>query len=159
MTYMTYMNFWDRKLLREQVDMKLQSLKRSAADAAWSGRWIKMMRQTLGMTATQLARRAGIDQSRMTRIEQGEENGTLKLETMQKMADALGMDFVYGFVPKISLEEQMQAQALVLAAKRLQPLSHTMALEDQMLMDAEAKKQLREMAERILVQQDQELWN
>ena len=77
---------------------------------------------------------------------------------MNKIAEALGMKFVYGFVPKNSLEDTVRQQARKLALKRMQSLNHTMRLELQNLSAEEKEKEITDMADRILIEEDKELW-
>ena len=150
------MNYWDKKLIREQLDIKLKELK--SAPATPSVGWVKTIREALGMTTLQLAKRVGINRSRITHIEQAEPEENLKLSTMNKVAEGLGMKFVYGFVPKDSLEDTVRSQAKKLALKRMERLDHTMRLELQNLSDAEKEKAISDMVDRILIEGDKELW-
>ena len=63
-----------------------------------------------------------------------EANGDIKLSTLKKMAEGLGMTFVYGFVSKDSLEQKMKEQARTIAVKRLGRIDHSMKLEKQGLL-------------------------
>lgn len=71
--------------------------------------WIKTISQALGMNSTQLAKKLGVTQPRVVSMEKNEMN--LKLSTMQKIAEALGCEFVYAFVPKTSFKEIRYNQA------------------------------------------------
>lgn len=150
------MSYWDKKLVREQLDKQLVRLKNSPKVP--SGGWVKILREALGMTTIQLAQRIKVDPSRVSRMEQAEADQTLKLSTMEKLAEGLGMKFVYGFVPKDSLEDTVRDQARKLALKRMERLDHTMRLELQNLSDAEKEKAINDMADRILIEGDKELW-
>jgi predicted DNA-binding mobile mystery protein A len=150
------MSHWDKKLIREQLDKKLDNLK-STPPIPSTG-WIKAIREALGMTTAQLAKRVSVNQSRITHIEQAEMEETLKLSTLNKVAEGLGMKFVYGFVPKDSLEATVRSQAQKLALKRMDRLDHTMRLELQNLSNAEKEKAIDDMVDRILIEGDKELW-
>ncbi len=71
--------------------------------------WIKTISQALGMNSTQLAKKLGVSQPRIVEMEKNEIN--LKLSTMQKIADTLGCEFVYAFIPKTSFKEIRYKQA------------------------------------------------
>jgi predicted DNA-binding mobile mystery protein A len=150
------MSHWDKKLMREQLDKKLRNL--NSIPALPSKGWIKSIREALGMTSAQLAKRIGVNQSRVTHMEQAEAEENLKLSTMHKVADGLGMKFVYGFVPKDGLEDIVRSQARKLALKRMERLDHTMRLELQNLSKAEKEKAINDMVDRILIEGDKELW-
>ncbi len=153
------MDYWDRKLMRELLDKKLPLLHQASYSLPFKGKWLKAIRQGLGMTTAQLARKAGMSQSRVSQIEGQEEQGELKISTLEKMGEALDMTFIYGFVSKVSLESMVKAQAKKLALSRLKELSHTMSLEMQQLSPAANKKALRDMVQRILHENPKELWN
>ncbi|GAB7005385.1 mobile mystery protein A [Nocardioides sp. AN3] len=95
------------------------------------GGWIRAIREALGMTAGDLAERLNVTQSTVTRIEQSERADRIQLETMRRVADALGCDLVYALVPRRSLEDTVMDRARDLARERLGRVEHTMALEDQ----------------------------
>ena len=155
------MTYWDQKLRREQLDRKLRPFALAAAQLASPGSWVKMMRQALGMTAAQLARRVGISQSRITRIEQHEPGGEVKLATLAKIAEALDMKLFYGFVPNNAmdtLESLVMRQAQKLAQERLRALGHTMSLEAQQLSPEEAGQALHDLVQKILLESPKEFW-
>ncbi len=150
------MSYWDKKLVREQLDKQLLGLKKHPQIP--SGGWIKTLREALGMTTIQLAQRIKVDPSRISRMEQAEIDQNLKLSTMEKLAEGLGMKFVYGFVPKDNLENAVRSQARKLALKRMERLDHTMRLELQNLSKEEKEKAIDDMVDRILIDGDRELW-
>jgi len=150
------MSYWDKKLVREQVDKKLLRLK--ALPEKPSIGWIKTLREALGMTAVQFGKRIGVRQSRITQIEKSEIEGNLKLATMEKIADGLGMKFVYGFVSQEGLEDIIRTQAKKLALQRMKTLDHTMRLELQNLSPSEKEKAIEDMVDRILIEGDKQLW-
>ncbi len=154
------MTYWDKKLIREQLDKKLKPFK-SAIDAIVlpSSGWIKTMREALGMTTYDLAKIAEVDQARVFRIEKAEIEGNVKLNTMEKMANALNMKFVYGLVPMQDLEGMVREQALKIAKERMQRLSQTMGLEDQGLTVLEKEKALGDMVDRILIDEPRDFWS
>ena len=90
------------------------------------------MRDALGMSTSDMARRMGVTRARITAVEQTEAAGDLKLSTLERAAQALGCKVVYAIVPVDgSLEELVHTQARRKAATRLARASHTMRLEDQ----------------------------
>ena len=140
--------YWDRKLMREQLDQKLTGLKALRIPEAG---WIKGIREALGMTINDLAERMGIDPSRMRRIEYADKRGDLKLSTLKRVAESMDMDFVYGFVPKEgSLEEMIRAQARKNVEKRMKKLNQTMRLEMQDLTVEEQRKAMDDMIDQLL---------
>ncbi len=153
------MSYWDKKVVREQLDKKLDSLKTFATSGIPQQGWIKTVREALGLSARQLGEKAGIDQSRISRLENAEKDGSLKLSSLQKIAKGLNMRFIYGFVSENTLEEMVRSQARKIALRRLKQLDNTMRLEKQELSDEEQKKVLEDMIEKILVDQPKDFWD
>ena len=153
------MNYWDKKLIRKQLDKKLKKLKPLLHTAVPTGGWLKAIREGLGMTLEELGNRVDLDRSRIYRIEQAEVNGNVKLSTLQKMAEGLGMKFVYGFVSDQSLEEIVRKQASEIARKRLKRIDHSMKLELQGLSDEEQEEELNDLIDKIMVEEPKTLWD
>lgn len=152
------MNYWDNKLLREQLDNKLIKLREFAVQGFTSIGWIKAIREALGMTSGDLASRVGVNQSRIIHMEKAESDGNIKISTLKKIADALDMDFVYGFVPQTSLNEMVNQQAKKIALQKMGRLDQTMRLEMQELSMEEKEKALQDMVDRILVDEPKDFW-
>jgi predicted DNA-binding mobile mystery protein A len=152
------MNYWDKKVIREQLDKKLVFLRDFAAVGMPSRGWIKTIREALGLSAAQLGKRSGLHQSRVSRLENAEQDGDLKLSSLQKIAKALNMKLVYGFLPQETLETMVRNQARRIALKRLKTLDNTMRLEKQALPEDEQEKALEDMIEKILIDPPKDFW-
>lgn len=120
--------------------------------------WIRAVREALGMSGKQLARRLQVSQPRVFRLEQDEPAGALTLRTMQQTAEALDCVFVYALVPRTSLEETVCAQARLVAAERMQSVSHTMLLEAQSLSAEEQQAALDGAVEELTREMPRDLW-
>lgn len=153
------MNYWDRKLIREQLDKKLAAIKKATLSTMPGNGWIKSIRESLGMSTAELSKKVGIDQSRISRIENAETDGDVKLSTLMRIAESLDMQFVYAFVPHESLESMVQKQARQIALKRMKRLNNTMRLEDQELSDEQKKHALKDMVDKILIDEPKDFWN
>ena len=119
--------------------------------------WIKIIREALGMTTQQLAHKVGINQSRISRLENAEIDGDLKLSSLKKVAEGLNMQFVYGFVPKNGLENMVLEQAQKIARKRMKRVNHTMKLEE--LSNNEKSKAFQDLVQKILIKDAKDFWN
>jgi predicted DNA-binding mobile mystery protein A len=93
--------------------------------------WIKAIREALGMTAAQLAKRLGVTQPSVVALEQSEAKGTIELATLRRVAEALDCTVVYALVPNEPLEQTVRDRARRFARRRLEPIEHSMSLEDQ----------------------------
>jgi predicted DNA-binding mobile mystery protein A len=153
------MNYWDQKLIREQVDVKLKMLSPLLSSNLPEKGWIRLIREAIGMSIGSLARKVGIDPSRISRLESAEIQGDLKLSSLKKIADALDMRFVYGFVPKSSLEDMVYTQAKKNAIERMGKVNHTMRLEGQELSTDEKEKVLNDLIQKILIEQPKDFWD
>jgi predicted DNA-binding mobile mystery protein A len=112
--------------------------------------WIKAIREALGMTTAQLARRMEISQPGVVMLERSEASGTIKLDTLQRAAAALNCHLVYALVPNEPLESMVLQRARQLALRHLDAIEHTMRLENQEVEDRAARKrQLDTMIDQI----------
>jgi predicted DNA-binding mobile mystery protein A len=118
--------------------------------------WVRAIRDALGMSTTQLARRLGVDQSNVVRLEQSEMNDTVRLGTLRRAAEALDCTLVYALVPNSSLGETVAAQTRKVAAAEFASVEHTMLLEAQDLDDEGRDKRVAEYAAGLI--DDRRLW-
>jgi predicted DNA-binding mobile mystery protein A len=93
--------------------------------------WIKAIREALGMTTAQLAKRMCVKQPSLTALEQSEAKGTIELATLRRVAQALDCTLVYALVPNQPLEATFRSRAREFARRRRVPVEHSMLLEDQ----------------------------
>ncbi len=73
--------------------------------------WIAEFRTAMRMTSAQLAKRLGLDQSSVSRLEKSEVKNTITLESLERCANGLGCEVRYIFVPKKPLEKLMFERA------------------------------------------------
>ncbi len=147
------------KLIREQLQATLSGFQALRNAPIPSKGWIRAIRDALGMSARQLALRAGVTKQRVSFIERQELDGSATLKTMRKTAEALDSVFVYGFVPRTSLEQTVRRQAELVASKRLAQASHTMSLEAQSLRAKENREILSDMTEELVNMLPKNLWD
>jgi predicted DNA-binding mobile mystery protein A len=107
--------------------------------------WIKAVREALGMTTAQLAKRLKVKQPTVVRLEQSEAKGTIELATLRRVAAALDCTLVYAFVPNKPLERIVRDRARLFARRRREPVEHSMLLEDQSVKAKETEKGLDEI--------------
>ncbi|MGL4488310.1 MAG: mobile mystery protein A [Rhizobiaceae bacterium] len=119
--------------------------------------WIKAIREALGMSGVQLAKRLGVAAQTANALEKSEVNASIKLETLRKAAEALDCTLVYALVPKSSLEETVHSRATMLAVMALRSISHTMRLEDQSTSAETWDQQIEDYIQNTLKERD--LWS
>ena len=123
-------------LARQNLDRRLAAFKGEALAAPPSG-WVRAIRDALGLTTLQLARRMGTVQSRISTIEKAEQSGATSLKTLREVAEAMGCTLVYAIVPTTSLDALLADQVRHKVDQDLASLDHTMRLENQALTTAD----------------------
>lgn len=62
--------------------------------------WIKALRQAYNMPLSVIAKKIGKTPQAIMEFEKNEETKKISLENLSKIADAMGMELIYGFIPK-----------------------------------------------------------
>lgn len=145
------------KIARRDLDRQLERVREAVISPPLKG-WIRAIRDSLGMTAAQLAGRLGIKAPSVTEIEQREASGAVTLGTLRKVAEALDCKFVYALVPIQTLDATLRRQAMRVAAKRLKQVGQTMDLEAQGLSKEDNQAQYEELVETLIRESPRELW-
>ena len=148
----------ERAMARKQLDKRLNRLNNMDTLARPPRGWIKAIREALGMTTAQLAKRLGVSQPRVLGIEKAEVSGSIKLESLERAARALDCRLVYALVPRKPLESLVEDRARNLAKKRLHATSHSMALEDQRVDQVDEQEHLERLVQKLLDQPGSALW-
>jgi predicted DNA-binding mobile mystery protein A len=120
--------------------------------------WLRAIRDALGMTTAQYARRLGVSQPRIVELEKSEQGGSVTLNTLQRAAEALGCRLVYVLVPERPLADVVRDRAKLIAERQSKAVEQTMRLEDQAVKDKKAARALREQAIEELLQRPSRLW-
>ena len=147
------------KLQLKQLDRKLRSFREMPVESKSPPRkgWISAIRRALGMSGTILAARMQVSQSAETQFEKGEQDKSISLATLQKIAEALDAELVYAIVPRKPIEEILKERAVETAWQRIQPLAHSMNLENQGTSDERLKHEVEELAQELM-KRPKELW-
>lgn len=148
-----------KKLAREQLDETIKSFDSLKAISSPRKGWVRAIRDTLGMTGRQLAKRLGVNQQRVARIEQDEVLGKVTLNTMQNAAEAMDCVFIYGVVPRNSLEQIVRSQAEIVAKKRMARSNQLMRLEKQELSETAKAKAIQNLIDEIVETTPKTLWD
>lgn len=149
----------NRKLIRAQLEKTLTMLRPLLDTPIPLKGWIRAIRNALGMSGRQLADRLGVTKQSASLIESREIAGTATIKTLRNTAEALDCIFIYGFIPKISLEETVRDQAKKVASARLARASHTMSLENQSLNKIENRAVLEDMINELTDELPKYLWD
>ena len=148
-----------KRLVREQLQRSLQRFEPLRKVSPPVKGWVRAVRDALGMNGRQFADRLGGHRSRTSQIEQDELAGAVTIRTMRRAAEALDCVFVYGLVPRTSLEQTVRDRAEQVAAKRLAQVNQTMLLEAQALDPAESNRAQVEMVRELVDAAPSTLWD
>jgi len=118
-------------LARRRLDEKLADIKVLQRIAPPQTGWLRAIRDALGMSGTQFARRLGVSWQSMDDLEKSEAAGTIGLGTLRRAAAALDCTLVYALIPNSSLEAMVSERAKALAKAAIAQVDQTMQLEDQ----------------------------
>ena len=130
---------------RSRLDARLKELTPVARYAPPLRGWIKAIRESLGISTAQMAKKLGIKQPSVVAIEQSEVKGRIELATLRRAAEALDCTLVYALVPNRPLEAMVRDQARAFARLRLGAVERSMVLEDQRVTAKEAEARLDEL--------------
>lgn len=148
----------ERISARRQLDKRLNVLRNMEEFSRPPRGWVRAIREALGMTTAQLARRMGVSQPRIATLEQAEARGAITLETLENAARALDCRLVYALVPREPLDVLVEERARRLAQKRIEAISHSMALEAQQVDLADESAQRERLVRQLVEKAGSELW-
>ena len=113
------------------------------------GKQIKAIRERLGMTQEQLAKRSNLTQSVIADIENGRRNN-LQLSTMQKIAAALNCKPIFQMLPKKNIATILDEKSSEIAKKIVSATSGSTAIEMQLPESKVIDAQILEVKKEIL---------
>lgn len=143
-------------LARRRLDERLKPF--AGLGAAPPMGWVRAIRDALGLTGAQLARRLGIRPASLSELEKNEAKGAITLATLRRAAEALDCTLVYALVPNQSLDAMVKEAATSAAQKQLAASFHSMALEGQDLRAADKRDMVEERAAEIARAGGKRLW-
>ncbi|MDX1918800.1 MAG: mobile mystery protein A [Candidatus Caenarcaniphilales bacterium] len=147
------------QLKLRQVSQQLSLVSDLAKIQIPSRGWIERIIDALSMSTRQFAKKLRISQPRLQKLKESEVNQRITLRSLSRAAEALDCKLVYAFVPKVSLEEMVIVQAQKKAEAQVSKVVHSMTLEDQVLSEAEIKRQIKDLAEELILEMPRDLWN
>lgn len=146
------------RTLRKSLDQKLKPYIQAQKTPRPVGGWIQAIRESLGMTTSQLASRMKIHQSGILALQKRELSKTASLDSLERAAKAMNCELVYAFVPKDSLDQIVEEQCKLYASQVLSKIEHTMGLEDQKVTAEESQAQLEELINELKRKLDSRIW-
>ena len=144
---------------RRNLDMRLAQLRRNDELRAPPKGWVRAIRQALGMTTAQMAKRMGVSQPRIVELEQSETKRTVTLKSLERAAQALDCSLVYALVPNEPLDDQVRARARLVASAHMNAAAHSMRLEDQGTATSVQDRETAGLIEELIAKQPTRLWD
>jgi predicted DNA-binding mobile mystery protein A len=139
-----------RRRSRRALDRRLPDLRDLACKATPPrGGWVRAIREALGMSAADLGQRMGVAETSVLSLEHNEVTRRVRLDTLERAADALNCELVYALVPRRPLEQMVDERARSVAGELLGSVGHSMALEGQQVSPSVTQDQLLEQALRL----------
>lgn len=143
----------------EQLDKRFSKLRPFAQAARPSRGWIRAIREALGMTTGQFAKRLGVQQPRVIVLERGEPDGNITVKSLERAAQALGCRLVYALVPEKPLADTIRQRASLIAERQLASIEQTMRLEAQGVTDKAQHKEAHQRLVEKLLRRPARLWD
>ena len=121
--------------------------------------WLRTVRNALGMSGAELAKKMGVTRARVTQAEHAELTGGITLKSMQATAEAMGCRFVYAIIPSSEhIEDIITAQARKKAMAIVGTASKHMALENQKLPDDKIAWEVERLTREIAQEMPPDFW-
>ena|SRR2546430_9144721 len=144
-----------RNLRLTQLDRTLEPYRAAGKILRPPKGWIRAIRQALGVSSGELARRLGTSRQLPLQLEKGEAADSITLRSLRSVANALDCDLVYALVPRAdSMQALIEDRARAEAKRRVLKVEHAMALEDQAVgrideaVEAETRRLVRKRTSR-----------
>jgi predicted DNA-binding mobile mystery protein A len=146
------------KLKLEQTEELLRPFRRLSRAQSPRGGWVRALREALGMSGAQLAARLNVTRQTIKDLEHSEATGKITLDSLNKLAAALGCRVVYALVPEKPLEEMQRDRAREIAESLMKPVSHSMKLEAQAIGKQDEQRQRERLIQGLMQGDPKKLW-
>lgn len=147
---------------RKALDKKLTEFAPLALATRPRKGWIRAIREALGMSARQFARRSKVSVASALELEVREARGTVSIEMLEKAARALQCKFVYAFVPasetEPTLDDILSSQVRKKSEKLMKSVAHSMRLEDQQTTREAREEHTEDLAKQLKSKLDPLIW-
>jgi predicted DNA-binding mobile mystery protein A len=121
--------------------------------------WLRTIRNALGMSGAELAKKMGVTRARVTQAEHAELTGGVTLKSMQATAEAMGCRFVYAIIPPGRIEDIIMVQARKKAMALVGTASKHMALENQTLPNDKIAQEIDRLTREIAQEMPPDFWS
>ncbi|MCD4737239.1 MAG: mobile mystery protein A [Bacteroidales bacterium] len=149
-----------QKLIIEQIDNKLKVYSKVDPNNMPSSGWINTIRTSIKMTLEQLGTRISTSKQGAKKVEEREADGSITINALKEAANALDMDFVYGFKPrKGTILKMIDEVAMTKATEIVMRTSKTMELEDQKVSQDRLDQAIKDKAKELSSNLPKYLWD
>jgi predicted DNA-binding mobile mystery protein A len=149
-----------KQLILSQTDKKLEKLQDLKEVSIPPRGWLHTLRTALQMSLRQLSAKASITPQSLKDMESREVAGTITLNTLRDVANAMDLQLVYGFVSKHeSLEQMIEKRAKELATEIVMRTNNTMTLENQQNSKQRIAQAIAEKTAEIKFEMPKYLWD
>ena len=148
-----------RLLTLSQLDRTVDPLRPFAVTLRQRKSWIHTIRQALGMTVKQVARRIGVSEPAVLAAEKREMEGRITVNQLERMADAMGCDVAYAFVPRKPLKAMVEERAEQVANALGSQVAHTMQLEAQATDLRSTADRVAHLKQKLMQERWSRLWS
>ena len=149
-----------RAIIRNQLDDKINRLQTALEVIPPGSGWIHAIRYGINMSLRQLGQKLSITPQSVKEIEEREKQGTISLIVLRRVAQALNMRFVYGFIPNDqTLDGMIEKRAKEMAEILVNQASIHMSLEDQGLSEDKLQRAVDHKAREIRDKVPKTLWD
>jgi predicted DNA-binding mobile mystery protein A len=139
-----------RDLRRSQLDRSLKPFATAKLESRPSRGWLRAIREGLGLSLEDVARKAKDTRQHILRFEVAEADDRISLRSLRRVAEATDCELVYAIVPKVgTLTDLAERRAREQATEDVLDVENTMALENQAsgnvekLIEDETKRRLK----------------
>jgi len=147
-----------KQIIRDQYQSKIDQLIDIKRIKTPKEGWIRTLRNALGMSSPQLAKRIGVSKSQASQMERMEMEDRITLKQLRRVADEFNCDLVYALVPRQSIETMIREQAEKKAQNLVKKTDVQMKLEAQQLPKETLERQIEVEAERLIKELPRDLW-
>ncbi len=142
-----------------QISEKFKSFKAIPSWVKSLGHWssqLKNIREALGMTQKQLAKRANTTQQSIARLEKNEVSPSI--DTLSKLANALECELVIGLIPKNNITKTVEEKAQKKAKNLVEQSTANAAMELQKPNESVIKLNISELKNDLIKNKRDLLW-
>ena len=128
-----------------------------AIDAPPEG-WARTARKAFGIPIPIISKRSGLSKAEIFRIERGEVEGKVQLDTLRRLAQAMDCELHYAIVPRKKVDALISEKAHEAAVRIVSEMSTHMKLEMQGLSKHQVDDQVRMVQSQLLSMSSQSFW-